>query len=464
MTRAIQLPVSLSSRAKPLGRFPFAFGPRFFTLMLLGLAALIPAWLFPRAILLMFAWDGVVLALWIWDISQLPRPSQLEVRRNWSARPALSVPNEIQIEVRNQGSPSIRVIATDETSINLRPNPPTLAISAGSGRRGSAKYPILPSVRGETRVGKVFLRYRTALEIAERWAVADLQQTVCVLPDIAAAKKHTLFLIRSRQVEMERRMRRHRGLGREFESLREYRRGDDFRDISWTATARRHELVTRTFELERGQIVWIVIDAGRLLRAQIEQPGQILRLSKLDYSVNAALSLAQVALYGGDRVGVLAYGRRIQQNLNASRGSSHLRNIVESLSYVHSEAAEGDHLRAARELLTAQKRRSLVVWITDFAEAAMVPEVIESTLQVTKRHLVIFAAMGQPDLDIAAQTTPQNKEEMYRHATAIEIFERRDVLMSRLRQSGVLTLEFMPNMMAGALVNEYLAVKERNLL
>jgi uncharacterized protein (DUF58 family) len=464
MARAIQLPNALSSPAKSFGRVPFAFGPRFFTLILLGLVALIPAWFFPRAILLMFVWDGIVLAIWVWDISQLPHPRQMEVRRNWSASPALSVPSEIQVEVRNQGACSVRVTAIDETPINLRPSPPTLGINAAPGRKGSAKYPILPSIRGEAHLGKVFVRYRSALGIAERWAVADLQQKVCVLPDIEAAKKHTLFLIRSRQVEMERRMRRHRGLGREFESLREYRRGDDFRDISWTATARRHELITRTFELERGQIVWIVIDAGRLLRAQIEQPRQVLRLSKLDYSVNAALSLAQVALYSGDRVGLVAYGRRIQQNLNASRGSSHLRNIVESLSYIHSEAAEADHLRAAQELLTAQKRRSLVVWITDFAEAAMVPEVIESTLQVTKRHLVIFAAMGQPDLNLAAQTTPQSKEEMYRHATAVEIFERREVLMSRLRQSGVLTLEFMPNMMATALVNQYLEVKERNLL
>jgi len=94
----------------------------------------------------------------------------------------------------------------------------------------------------------------------------------------------------------------------------------------------------------------------------------------------------------------------------------------------------------------------------------MVPEVVESTMQVTKRHLVVFAAMGQPDLNAAAQTTPRNKEEMYRHATAIEIFERRALLMRGLRQNGVLTLEFMPKMMASALVNQYLEVKERNML
>lgn len=464
MHQATQLPESVSARAKPHGWLSLSFGPRFFTAMLLGLAVLIPAWLFPRVIWLMFLWDALVLLVWLVDAMRLPSPTQLEVRRIWTARPALSVSSEIKLEITNNGSQPIQVIAVDETPTRLRSTPPEVALKVAPGRNGHTTYCILPSARGEAQLRKTFLRYQSIFGIAERWAVADLQQKVCILPDIEAAKKHTLFLIRSRQVEMERRMRRHRGLGREFESLREYRRGDDYRDISWTATARRHELITRTFELERGQIVWIIIDAGRLSRALIEQPGEHLRLSKLDYSVNSALSLAQVALYCGDRVGILAYGRRIQQSVAAGRGSEHLRAIVDSLSHVHAEPSEADHFRAARELLTSQKRRSLVVWITDFAEAAMVPEVVESTMQVTKRHLVVFAAMGQPDLNAAAQTTPRNKEEMYRHATAIEIFERRALLMRGLRQNGVLTLEFMPKMMASALVNQYLEVKERNML
>jgi uncharacterized protein (DUF58 family) len=263
---------------------------------------------------------------------------------------------------------------------------------------------------------------------------------------------------------MEKRRRRQRGQGREFESLRDYRTGDDLRDICWTATARRHELTTRVFEVERSQPVWIVLDAGRLLRAEIQPEESDLRLSKLDYAVNAALSLATVAIQCGDRVGLLAYGRTIQHNVAAGRGNLHLRTIVDCLAQVHGEPSEADHSRAARVLLTEQSRRSLVVWMTDFAETPTTPEVIEYAMRMTQRHLVVFSAMSQPDLTALAETTPRTTEEMYRHAAALEIAQRRDVLLRGLRQRGVLALELVPGLLASSLVNQYLNIKERNLL
>ena len=177
--------------------------------------------------------------------------------------------------------------------------------------------------RGDVRLGRAFVRYQSALGFAERWAAVEIAQTVRVLPDLEQARQQALYLIRSRQVEMEKRRRRQRGQGREFESLRDYRQGDELRDICWTATARRHQLTTRIFEIEKSQAVWIVLDAGRLLRAEVQHDAKEIRLAKLDYAVNAALSLAQVATQCGDRVGLLAYGRNIQQNLgNGTRAGT----------------------------------------------------------------------------------------------------------------------------------------------
>ena len=115
-------------------------------------------------------------------------------------------------------------------------------------------------------------------------------------------------------------------------------------------------------------------------------------------------------------------------------------------------------------LLTEQSRRSLVVWITDFAETPTTPEVIEYAMQMTQRHLVVFSAMNQPDLTALADSTPQTAEEMYRHAAALEIAHRRDVLMRGLRQRGVFAFELVPGLLASSLVNQYLDIKERNLL
>src|ERR1700733_5381852 len=322
------IPQEAIARGRPLGRVPFGFGPRFFVALVLGLVWLVPAWWFSRFIYAMLLWDLLFFAVWTWDLLRLPAADQLEVRRVWSLRPTLAVPSYVKIAVRNFGRVSVHARIVDETPAALQLTPAEVELDVPAGASAESQYPILPSQRGDANLNRIFVRYQSALRIAERWAVANAPQTVTVFPNLDEAKQHTLYLIRSRQVELEKRRRRQRGQGREFDSLREYREGDELRDISWTATARRNHLVTRVFQIERSQAVWIVLDAGRLLRAKVQEPGRELRLSKLDYAVTGALSLAQVALHCGDRVGLLAYGRRIQQNLNAAHGYRHVRAIV----------------------------------------------------------------------------------------------------------------------------------------
>jgi uncharacterized protein (DUF58 family) len=457
------IPQEAIARGRPLGRVSFGFGPRFFVALVLGLVWLVPAWWFSRFIYAMLLWDLLFFAVWTWDLLRLPAADQLEVRRVWSLRPTLAVPSYVKIAVRNFGRVSVHARIVDETPAALQLTPAEVELDVPAGASAESQYPILPSQRGDANLNRIFVRYQSALRIAERWAVANAPQTVTVFPNLDEAKQHTLYLIRSRQVELEKRRRRQRGQGREFDSLREYREGDELRDISWTATARRNHLVTRVFQIERSQAVWIVLDAGRLLRAKVAEPGRI-AISKLDYAANAALSLAQIAMHCGDRVGLLAYGRNIQQNLNAARGPHQMRAIVEALAHIRGEAGEADHGRAVHILLSEQKRRSLIVWITDFAETATTPEVLEFAMHMANRHLIVFAAMGQPDLNALAAATPETTEDMYRHVAALEIADRRSALLGALRQRGVLVLELMPGMLASSLVNQYMDVKERGLL
>jgi uncharacterized protein (DUF58 family) len=458
------VPSAAEARLRPRGRLPFGFGPRIFLLLILGFVWLVPAMWAPRLIGALLIWDLLALAAFAVDFSRLPRPNEIEVCRAWEHAPSLANESFVTLEIRNFASVEIQCSAIDETPATARESPPTYELRIPAKSFTSARYPILPRTRGDARFGASFVRYQSCWGLAQRWAIADTSQTVRVLPDIEEARHHALYLIRTKQVEMEKRRRRQRGQGREFESLREYREGDEFRDICWTATARRHHLTTRVFETERSQAVWLVVDAGRLQRAEVMQPGSDLRLSKLDYAVNAALSIALVATQCGDRVGLLAYGRSIQHNLPAARGGRHMRSIVESLAQVRGEASEADHSAAARLLLSQQHSRSLVVWITDFAETPTIPDVIEYAMQVARRQLVVFSAMGQPDLDAVAQRIPSSTEEMYRHAAALEIVHRRDLLLRGLRQRGVYAFEFGPGMLASSLVNQYLEIKERNVL
>lgn len=458
------IPPVATSRAHSAGRFRIGFGARFFVALLIGLVWVVPAAWSPRLIAGMFVWDGLVFLLWLQDLLRLPKPGDLELQRIWHSPPSLGVRSNVSIELRNFGRRPVFARVTDETPRQLRREPPVLELAVPTGQSATADYDILPAQRGDLVLGKLYVRYQSALRLAERWAVGATSASVRVLPNLEQAKQQTLYLIRTRQVAMERRRRRLRGLGREFESLREYRTGDEFRNISWTATARRSKLITRVFQVERSQTVWIVLDAGRLLREQIVRSAASLRLSKLDYAVDAALALAQVAMHSGDRVGLLAYGREIQQNRNAGRGASHLHSIVESLALVHPEPYEADHGRAAHALLSEQHRRSLIVWITDLAETAGTPDVVEYALQMTRRHLLLFAAVGQPDLNERVAQRPESEEEMFRYIAAIEIVQRRELLLRQLRQRGVFAMELIPGALAASLVNQYLDIKDRSLI
>ncbi len=463
MTEPARLaPPKHTARAASQHRWPAAFAERFYLSLIIGLVWLGPAWWDRRFAWAMVAWDLLALAAWLADFRRLPFPQEIEVSRAWLGPLSLGVESSLEIEVRNYAGVSVRASLIDDLPLALCAEPPqlNLDVPGRSSARGVTR--VRPRQRGDVRAGRVFLRLESPLKLAQRWAVADLSQAVRIYPDLEEPRRHTLYLIRSRQVELEKRFKRQRGLGREFESLREYREGDEPRDVCWTATARRARLVSKVYQVERSQTVLLTVDAGRLMLARVgRDPGA---RTKLDHAANAALTLAHVALHSGDRVGLLAYGRRPQARVGAGRGAAHLRVLVDRLALVHGELVEADHAAAADLLLGLQKQRALVVWLTDLAETAATPEVIEATVRLARRHLVLFAALGQPLVEQIVAREPGSVPEMYLYTAAQEMIQRRELLLRRQREQGILAMELEPGRLSTALVNEYLRIKERSLL
>lgn len=460
-------PAPASAWAIAAGRWPFAFGPRFFLLLALGLPILAPAWFDPTAAWLLAAWNALVIGAWSLDIRRLPPPGQLRVTRLWTAPLSIGVAGQAHVELENHGTITIDAVVTDYVPGSLRRDAASLPLSVEPGGRGTAAYDYHPRERGDETMGVAALRYRSAWGLAERWAIAPVTQTVRVYPDLQAARRQSMYLVRSRQVAIEKRRARVTGLGRDFESLREYREGDERRDICWTASARRARVVTRVYQPERSQAVWILVDAGRLLRGRVAPAGTDPMKSggmKLDWMVNAALALAQVALTAGDRVGLLTYGRRTLHRLAPGRGPQHLRTIVESLAAVRAEPVEADHADAASVVMTSQKQRALIVWLTDLSETAGVPDVIESASKLSRRHVVLFTVMRLPEMAAVAAAVPAASAGMYRVLAAQETLDRRERLLAGLRERGALALELAPDDMTAALVSRYLDVKERNMV
>lgn len=457
-SRKALVPPPVRATARVIKRFPYGFGHRFFLLIAVGALWAIPAFWDFRFLLLMAAWDLCAILAWTIDLNHLPRPHQLVAERSWGGPASLSNNVEVTIEIQNLGGAYVECRILDDISAALRSTPPDLLIKVNARGTGSASYVARPLERGDVKLGGGWLRYQSAAGFAERWAFADLGQRIRIFPDLEQARQHNIYLSRARQIELEKRLIRQRGTGREFESLREYQPGDEFRDICWTATARRGRHVTKLYQVERSQAVWIVMDAGRLLRTRVGE------LSKLDLSVNAALSLAQIALYSGDRTGLLVYGRNVQQRVGLGRGLGHMRAILEALASAHEEPAEADHLRATSALLQMQKQRSLIIWITDLADTSMTPEVIESASRILSKHLLLFAVIAQTDLQELANKYPENPEQMFEIMAAQELVHRRETLIGRVRGKGALALEVSPDALTTVLVNRYLEIKERALI
>ncbi len=451
-------PAAIESPAESYSRTGIAFGRRAFLLAVVGLVWLGPAFLDPRFAFGILAWDALLLIAAVLDLRRLPRPQQLTVTRHWKEPVALSVPSSVELILRNDGRVAVRAEMLDEVPAQLRSELPKVELSAPARGESAASYTITPSERGDTTIGDVYLRYQSILGLAERWARVPLPQTIRVYPNLEEARGQAIHLARSRQIELQQRQARSRGMGREFESLREYREGDELRNVCWSATARRGKLVSKVYQAERSQTIWVVIDCGRLMQARIGG------LAKLDYAVNTALSLSEVAMYSGDRVGLLAYDRAPSHRLLPGRGSSHLRQLMEQLVDLRAEALEADHLRAVSVLMNSQKRRSLVIWLTDLAETAMTPEVIDAALQLTPQHLVLFTVIGQPDLQKMATLEPKTPARMYEASAAQEVIQRRQVLLARMRDRGVLLVEVNVAAMSAAVVNSYLNIKQQNRL
>ena len=259
-------------------------------------------------------------------------------------------------------------------------------------------------------------------------------------------------------LDLERRLLRKRGIGREFEGLRDYRDTECFRDICWSATARRGKTVVKEFQIERSQPIWVVVDCGRLMRMRVHDR------TKLDYGVSTALNLAQVASYGGDRVGLMAYGLEPKRIVGLGKGAGHMRSFMEQLSLAEGEAAEANHLNAAAYLMAMQSRRSLVVWLTDLADTSMTPDVVEGAALLLRRHLVVFAVVANPELRRVANQRPVDVEQLYRTAAACEVIHRREMLLAGLRSRGAYTLEIGAEGLSSAVVEQYLDIKGKNLL
>src|SRR5437667_10781336 len=331
----------------------FVFSKLFYLLFALGLLLLSVSWGRPWLRWIALAYDIALLILAAVDARRSNLPHAVRVTREFSGRFAVGAETDVHINIQNSGARAISLAIKDEYPPQMKLaglREASLQVDAQSSM--ALVYGLTPPRRGPFEFGQVAVRFLSRWNLV--WCETRLGEAVAVkvYPNMRRAREAELKALGARSLVSSHRKTSWRGEGREFESLRDYVRGDELRHISWSATARRGKLTTRQYQIERDQTILIAIDGGRLMTARIEQE------TKLDSAVHAALALMSAAARAGDNAGLVVFGRKIKSYLPPSRGRDHMEAALEALYSVEPEMIEPSYARALEFIAANSKRRS----------------------------------------------------------------------------------------------------------
>jgi uncharacterized protein (DUF58 family) len=386
----------------------------------------------------------------------LLRRVEVEVRTRPSHVLPLGERETIAFELRTTAARPLRVV--------LRQVWPPLLTEPASERHGrvrpgetlSLAVPVLAAVRGRATLERPAVAL-SAWGLAERRLRPPLESELAVVPDLrAVGRLHAQlnhFALRGLGTRLSARM----GKGREFDRLRDYVLGDEFRDVAWKASARHGRLIVREFRLDRSQDVLLCLDSGHLMAARVAG------LSRLDHAVNAAVLLAYVCDRIEDRVGLLAFAASVSPGPRPGRGAAHLRRLTAFASAAQAAYLHTDYRALAAELRRSLRRRTLIVLFTALGERDREP-LLEAVGAVSPRHLALVVALQDPDLQARAEVLPADRPELCRTLVAQDLVRSRAQTVRELRRRGALVVESSPRDAGTDAMNAYIDVKRRQLL
>lgn len=392
------------------------------------------------------------------DFLLAPGRDALAVRREVADVLSSGVANPVTLHLERTSERSVRGV--------LRDLAPANALAEGHQRPFSLDrdtvaislpYRLTPPTRGDLAFGDIFVRLWGPLGLCARQLRFPAAHAVKVYPDLRGLTKEALALARAQDASANRTVRRAEE-GREFESLREYRAGDDYRTVDWKATARRGKPVVRVQQPERNQAVLLFLDCGR------QMAGQVDGRRKLDHAVDAALKLSRICLAQGDQVGVVAFAREVLSFLPPGRGTAHLQALTRALYRIEATLTESDYGRAIEQAFSRFHRRALVVMLTDLLDRDSSSALVKRMIALRPRHLPLVASMLDEDVQRIAQELPQRTLAAYEREVAQRVEADYRLTAAQLRERGALVVRTRAKALSAAAVNEYLHVKARGLL
>jgi uncharacterized protein (DUF58 family) len=421
-----------------------------------SLVPAVVALLSPSIAPLILAFDLALLVLVLADFLRAPRASSFSVKR--VIEPVLSSGRVNVVKLELTLAPGVTHAVRGELRDWVSPGPHAEGHHQAFTLTGHAQleWKLTPLTRGDLTLGPVTFKLEGPWGLCSRRVTVALPQQVKVFPDLTVLSHDALALARAEDEAA--RVVRQRAEGREFESLREYRPGDDRRSIDWKATARRGKPFVRQYQPERNQQVVLLLDCGRHMAGEVD--GR----RKLDHAVDATLRLAKVALDQGDLVGVLAFGRDVKRWIPPRRGADHLRSIAQALYQVEAVLEESNYGAAIDRAFERGARRSLVVILTDLVDPEAAASLLVRTRKLVPRHLPMIVSLQDGEVHRLATETPATTAQAYERVVAQRLERDGKATVARLREGGARVVRGTPAAFASAGVSAYLDVKQRGLL
>jgi len=411
------------------------------------------------ATLLSINW-GLLLALLVLaliDALRLNKLSSPRIQRQMPGSLALGRWSEVRLQLSHDFNEPVAVKIFDHVPQGLSFENLPLAIELQPGQFSAVGYRLRPLKRGHFRFEQCEINLPSPLGLWTGKRLLALSGEIRVYPDFAKLYGGQLLAVDNWLSQLGVRQRQRRGQGQEFHQLREFREGDSLRQIDWKATARQRTPIAREYEDERDQQIMFMLDCGRQMRSQDGE------LSHFDHALNACLLLSHVALRQGDAVGLSTFAVAQPRFLAPIKGSSQLKVLLNAVYDLDSSQRPADYSTATSQLLARQKRRALIVLLTNLRDEDT-EDLLASVKRLSQQHQVLVVSLREEALDRVRNAPVQTLPEALAYCGTVDYLNARAELHEQLNAHAVQVLDVQPGELGAALITEYLSWKKGGTL
>ena len=366
--------------------------------------------------------------------------------------------NPVQIVLENQYLFPVRISVIDELPFQFQVRDKEFKLNIDSGKSKTIEYDLRPVKRGEYSFGAVNVFVKSPIGFVQRRYRFSQDMMVPVYPSFMQMRKYELLAISNQLTDAGIKKIRRRGNNAEFEQIKEYVAGDDYRTINWKATARKNKLMINQYQDEKSQQVYSVIDMGRIMRMPFEG------LSLLDYAINSSLVISNIAMLKQDKAGIITFSNRVQAILPADRRNAQLRKILELLYNQKTGYLESDYEHLYATIKTKINQRSLVLLYSNFESLSGLQRQIKYIRRLAKDHLLVVIFFENTELRSFIEKPARSTEEIYNKTIAEKLAYEKKLIVKELEKYGIQSILTAPQQLSVNTINKYLELKARGLI